>query len=88
MAEIVSFPIARHTAVERIARMIMAESRTPEERDKKIAARCEALIEKAQHNGLPADLACERATELYAAMAEWIEALEWKAKHGKGDVVA
>ena len=36
----------------------------------------------------PADLACERATELYAAMAEWIEALEWKAKQSTGDVVA
>ena len=88
MAEIVSFPISRHTAVERIARTIMAECRTPEERDKKIAARCEAMIEKAQRNGVPADLACERATELYAAMAEWIEALEWKAKQSTGDVVA
>jgi hypothetical protein len=37
---------------------------------------------------VPADLACERGTELYAALSEWIEALEWKAKHGKGDVVA
>ena len=48
MAEILSFPIARHTGVERIARMIMAESRSPEERDKKIAARCEAMIAKAE----------------------------------------
>jgi|tagenome__1003787_1003787.scaffolds.fasta_scaffold19755130_1 hypothetical protein len=88
MAEIVSFPISRHTAVERIARTIMAESRSTRERDKKIAARCEAAIDKAERHGVPADLACERGTELYAALSEWIEALEWKAKHGKGDVVA
>jgi len=44
------------------------------------------MIDKAERNGVPADLACERGTELYAAIAEWVEALEWRAKNGKGDV--
>jgi hypothetical protein len=86
MAEIVSFPIARHTAVERIARMIMAEARSPKERDDLIDARCEAMIDKAERNGVPADLACERGTQLYAALAEWCETLEWQAKQGRDDV--
>jgi hypothetical protein len=43
-------------------------------------------LTKAERNGVPLDLACERGTELYAAIAEWCEVLEWQQKHGKGDV--
>ena len=64
----------------------MASARSPEERDDLITARCEALIARAERNGLPLDLACERATELNASIGEWVEALEWQARQGTGDV--
>jgi|tagenome__1003787_1003787.scaffolds.fasta_scaffold18777940_1 hypothetical protein len=86
MGQQFSFPIARHTCIEPIARTIMASARTPKERDDSIDARCEAMIDKAQRNGVPLDLACVRATELYAAIAERCEVLEWQQTHGKGDV--
>src|SRR4051794_20516648 len=68
MGQQFSFLIARHTCIEPIARTIMASARTPKERDDSIDARCEAMIDKAQRNGVPLDLACVRATELYAAI--------------------
>ena len=70
MGQLFSFPISRHTCIERIARTIMTSARTPNERDDLIDARCEAMIDKAQRNGVPLDLGCERGTELYAAIAE------------------
>jgi len=79
MGTVHAFPIARrHVGVERVARMIYAETKDHKLQLNMAMTRATKFYQRTKNAGVPDDIAFAQAQDLAGMIGEWLESLEWQ----------